>query len=101
LITLNETDSTSTMTTAKVQASEEASPSKKVTVGPNPNYGDCWFMVSGIEKEATAMLYIIDGKVLKQFRIVNLQTQKISDLRTGVYILKVDGLQPFRIVVQG
>ena len=42
---------------------------KKITVGPNPNNGNFWFTVIGIEKETLATLYTIDGKQLKQFRI--------------------------------
>lgn len=74
---------------------------KKITVGPNPNNGNFWFKVSGIDKESIATLYTIDGKILNQFRIANLQQQQVNGLRTGLYILKVEGLQPFRIVVQG
>ena len=72
----------------------------KLTVGPNPNNGNFWFRVSGIDKETFAMLYTMDGKVLKQFRVSNLQEQKVSDLQSGIYILKVDGLQSFKIIVQ-
>ena len=46
------------------------------------------------------MLYTMDGKVLKRFRVSNLQEQKVSDLQSGIYILKVDGLQSFKIIVQ-
>jgi len=33
--------------------------------------------------------------------MVNLQQQQVNNLRSGIYILKVEGLQPFRIIVQG
>lgn len=75
--------------------------SKKITVGPNPNNGNFWFSVSGIDKEAMATLYTLDGKVLKQFRVANLQQQQVNGLRSGMYILKVEGITPFRILVQG
>jgi hypothetical protein len=74
---------------------------KKITVGPNPNNGNFWFRVSGIKKESLAILYSIDGKIMKQFRINDLQQQQVNGLRNGMYILKVEGLQPFRILVQG
>ena len=91
-----------------VHTSDELTPenkmrgsSKKITVGPNPNNGNFWFRVSGIEKESIATLYTIDGKVIQQFRVKEFQQQEVNGLRNGIYILKLDGLQPFRIVVQG
>lgn len=72
----------------------------KVTVGPNPNNGNFWFVVSGIEKETTAALFTIDGKAVKQFKVFNMQQVKINGLSTGVYLLKVQGLQTVKIIVQ-
>ena len=72
----------------------------KVTVGPNPNNGNCWFVVSGIEKETTAALFTIDGKVLKQFKVFNRQQEKINGLSTGIYLLRVQGLETVKIIVQ-
>jgi hypothetical protein len=72
----------------------------KVTVGPNPNNGNFWFTVSGIEKETAATLFTIDGKVMKQFKVFNMQQEKIYGLRTGVYMLKVQGLETVKIIVQ-
>ena len=72
----------------------------KVTVGPNPNNGNFWFVVNGIEKETSATLFTIDGKVIKQFKVFNQQQEKVNSLRTGVYILKVEGLESVRIIVQ-
>lgn len=72
----------------------------KVTVGPNPNNGNFWFVVSGIEKETAATLFTIDGKVMKQFKVFNMQQEKINGLRTGVYMLKVQGLETVKIIVQ-
>jgi len=74
---------------------------KKITVGPNPNNGNFWFIVSGIDKETFATLYTIDGKQLKQFRVNNLQRQQVSGLRSGTYLLKVPGMEAFKITVQG
>jgi len=75
--------------------------SKRIIVGPNPNNGNFWFNVTGIEKETVATLYTIDGKIIKQLRVANLQRQQMSGLANGMYILKVEGLEPFKIVVQG
>ncbi len=72
----------------------------KVTVGPNPNNGNFWFTVSGIEKETSATLFTIDGKVMKQFKVFNMQQEKIYGLSTGVYMLKVQGLETVKIIVQ-
>ena len=72
----------------------------KLTVGPNPNNGNFWFVVNGIERETFASLYTMDGKILKQFRVMNLQQQQVTGLKSGIYILKVEGLKSFRVVVQ-
>ncbi len=72
----------------------------KVTVGPNPNNGNFWFVVSGIEKETSATLFTIDGKVMKQFRVFNMQQEKIYGLSVGVYLLNVAGMKPVKIIVQ-
>lgn len=73
----------------------------KITVGPNPNNGNFWFRVNGIEKETIATLYTIDGKQIKQFRVVNLQQQYVSGIRTGIYLLKVPGFETQKIIVNG
>jgi hypothetical protein len=72
----------------------------KLTVGPNPNNGNFWFVVNGIEHETFASLYTMDGKILKQFRVMNLQQERVTGLKSGIYILKVEGLKSFRVVVQ-
>ena len=92
------TDSASTR--AKAQSPANPVPSQKITVGPNPNNGNFWFIVNGIEKQTIARLYTIDGKALKQFSVSNLQQQQVNGLKSGIYILKVEGLPPTRIVVQ-
>jgi len=97
---INLTDVTESVTINKSNVTAEKETMLKLNVGPNPNNGNFWFTVSGIEKETMASLYTIDGKILKQFRVVNLQQQQVTNLRSGVYILKVEGLQPFRVVVQ-
>jgi hypothetical protein len=75
--------------------------SQKITVGPNPNNGNFWFSVSGIEKETVATLYTIDGKQITQFRVVNLQQQQVTNIRTGIYLLKVPGFETQKIIVNG
>jgi hypothetical protein len=72
---------------------------RKITIGPNPNNGNFWFSVNGIEKETIATLYTLDGKQIQQFRIVNLQRQQVNGLRTGLYVLKIPGLDAQKIVV--
>jgi len=75
--------------------------SAKITVGPNPNYGNFWFTVNGLVRETPAVLYTIDGKLIKQFRVMNMQQQPVNDLGAGIYILKVPGYEATKIVVQG
>ena len=74
---------------------------KKVTVGPNPNNGNFFFTVNGIEKETIATLYTIDGKQIKHFKVANLQQQNVSGIRTGMYLLKIPGFETQRIIVNG
>ena len=71
----------------------------KITVGPNPNNGNFWVSINGIEKETFATLYTIDGKQVQQFRIVNLQQQKVNGIRTGIYLLKIPGFETQKIIV--
>ena len=73
--------------------------SQKITVAPNPNNGNFWFSVGGIEKETVATLYTIDGKQIKQFRVVNMQQQQVNGIRTGIYLLKVPGYETQKIIV--
>lgn len=77
------------------------SSTQKITVGPNPNNGNFWFSVNGIEKETVATLYTIEGKQIKQFRVMNLQQQQVSNIRTGIYLLKVPGFETQKIIVNG
>ncbi len=99
-INIINTDTVQTLAASKSMMQEETGTITKLTVGPNPNDGNFWFRISGIDKETFATLYTMDGKVLKQFRVANLQQQQVSGLRSGIYILKVENLQPFRIIVQ-
>jgi hypothetical protein len=87
--------------TTTVKSNMPLANSQKITVGPNPNNGNFWFTVSGIEKETIATLYTIDGKQIKQFRIANLQQQQVSNIRTGIYLLKVPGFETQKIIVNG
>jgi hypothetical protein len=98
IITSTTTDTVSPI--AKAQLPRNISPAQKITVGPNPNNGNFWFTVEGIDKEIPVSLYTIDGKNVKQFRVTNLQKQQVNGLGSGIYILRVDGLKPVRIVVQ-
>lgn len=71
----------------------------KITIGPNPNNGHFWFSVTGVDKETTATLFTIDGKQVKQFRVVDQRQQQVSGVRTGIYLLKVPGFETQKIVV--
>jgi hypothetical protein len=73
----------------------------KITVGPNPNNGNFWFTVSGIENQTTASLYALDGKLIRQFRVMNMQQQRVNNLSNGVYLLKVPGMEVIKVIVQG
>ena len=99
LTTINIT-SEDQLSIAKTQELTTAA-SQKITVGPNPNNGNFWFSVSGIEKETVATLYTIDGKVIKQFRVSNQQQLQVNGLSNGMYLLKVPGIDAFKVVVQG
>jgi len=72
----------------------------KITVGPNPNNGNFWFIVSDIDKETTAMLYTVDGKIVKQFKVIDQQKQQVNGLMNGLYMLKVSGMEAYKIIVQ-
>ena len=87
-------------TTASAKSiSQINSSARKITVGPNPNNGNFWFSVNGIEKETIATLYTIDGKQISQFKVANLQQQQVSGLKTGMYLLKVPGFATQKIIV--
>jgi len=85
--------------TTKAISATSSPITKKITVGPNPNNGNFWFSINGIEKETIVTLYTIDGKQISQFRVVNLQQQKVSNIRTGIYLLKVPGFETQKIIV--
>ena len=74
---------------------------KKITVGPNPNNGNFWFSVNGIEKETIATLFYIDGKQIKQFRVIKGQQQQVNGLKSGMYLLKIAGFETQKIIVNG
>ncbi len=95
---ITEADMTSVNSKPVMQTSSMA---QKITVGPNPNNGNFWFAVNGINKETTATLYTIDGKQINQFRVVNLQQQQVNNLRSGIYLLKVPGFETQKIIVNG
>jgi hypothetical protein len=91
---------TDTIQTIAGKLTQQKNMTAKLTVGPNPNNGNFWFRVTGINQETFATLYTIDGKIVKQFRVADLQQQQVSGLKSGVYILKVEGIPSFRIIVQ-
>lgn len=72
---------------------------QKITVGPNPNNGDFWFRVNGIKEETIATLFFLDGKQIKQFRVVNLRQQHVTGLSSGIYILSIPGFDTQKIIV--
>ena len=99
----NKTNSDTTITTISYGKifTQNIRSDQKITVGPNPNNGNFWFIINGIDKEAIATLYTIDGKQIKQFRVSNLQKYQVNGLRSGIYFLKVPGMEVVKITVQG
>jgi len=97
----NKTIADTITTTASAKTIAQVNRVKKVTVGPNPNNGNFWFSVNGIQQETIATLYTVDGKQINQFRVTNLQQQQVSGLRSGIYLLKVPGFETQKIIVNG
>ena len=87
--------------TASTKPATQASSVKKITIGPNPNNGNFWFSVNGLEKETIVTLYTIDGKQIQKFKVINLQQQQVTGLRSGMYLLKVPGFETQKIIVNG
>lgn len=88
-----------TLTDAKQRELVSAQP--KLTVGPNPNNGNFFFIVDGLDQPTTVELYAIDGKVISRFTVTNMQRQQVNGLKAGVYILKVTNKQLLqKIIVQ-
>lgn len=73
----------------------------RLTVGPNPNNGYFFFSLDGIMQPKAVVLYTIDGKIIGQYKVSNNQRQQVSGLRNGLYILKAEGIEPFKVMVQG
>lgn len=73
----------------------------KLTVGPNPNNGYFFFQLSGIEPSTAAILYTADGKMIGQYKVNDGQRQQVNGLQNGMYLLKVAGMDPYKVVVQG
>ena len=98
----NNRDSDTEFTTVTGKSTTQPnSLAQKITIGPNPNNGHFWFSVTGLEKETTATLFTIDGKQVKQFRVMNMRQQTVNGIRTGIYLLKVPGFETQKIVVNG
>jgi len=74
---------------------------KKFVVGPNPNNGNFWFVINGIDKETTVSLFTADGKPMKEFRVNDQQRQQVNGISNGVYLLKAPGLETFKVIVAG
>ena len=73
----------------------------KLTVGPNPNNGYFFFQLNGIEVSTPVMLFTIDGKMIGQYKVNDGQRQQVGGLQTGGYLLKVAGLEPYKVIVKG
>ena len=88
---------------ALIDAKQEAQllTQPKLTVGPNPNHGNFYFSLEGIEEPTIVELFTIDGKAMNKFIVINLQKQQVTGLRSGVYLLRapVNGLVQ-KIIVQ-
>ena len=97
----NNTLADTTATTAPAKTITQVNTTKKITVGPNPNNGNFWFSVNGIKQEIIATLYTVDGKQINQFRVMNVQQQQVSGLKSGIYLLKVPGFETQKIIVNG
>ena len=74
---------------------------KKFVVGPNPNNGNFWFVINGIDEETRVSLFTADGKRVKEFRVTDQQRQQVNGIANGVYLLTAPGLETFKVVVAG
>ena len=89
----------SVITTSPVKTIPQTVSTRKITIGPNLNNGIFWFSVSGLEEETLVSLFYLEGKQIKQFRVVNFQQQKVTGLKSGVYFLAVPDIEPQKIIV--
>lgn len=87
-------------TTEKMMSGELVS-EPKLTVGPNPNNGYFFFSLEGISKPTAVTLFTMDGKLIGQYKVTNGQRQQVNGLRNGIYLLKAEGIQVFKVMVQG
>lgn len=88
-------------TTTEKMMSEELVSEPKLTVGPNPNNGYFFFSLEGISKPTAVTLFTMDGKLIGQYKVTNGQRQQVNGLRNGMYLLKAEGMQVFKVMVQG
>lgn len=96
----NNRDAVDRITTATVKAIPQTTKKHQtITVGHNPDNDNFWFSVSGIETETVATLFYIDGKQIKQFRIVNLRQQQVTALGSGMYLLQIPRFETQKIIV--
>jgi hypothetical protein len=73
---------------------------KSIKVGPNPNNGNFWFNLAGMDKLSGVTLYSVDGKILKQYRANNFERIQVTGLSRGIYLLKAEELEPVKVIVQ-
>lgn len=66
-----------------------ASESQSISLYPNPASSEVF--VSGIEGKQTVEIYSISGVLVMKASVENGSAINISNLRQGIYILKVDG----------
>lgn len=66
-----------------------SSDSQSITLYPNPASSEVF--ISGIEGKQTVEIYSISGALVKKSVAENGSAINISNLRQGVYIVKVDG----------
>lgn len=80
-------------------AQQEKMVTNKFMVGPNPNNGNFWFIINGLEKETTVSLFTADGKPVKQFQVSSRQRQLVNGVPNGIYLLQASGFESFKVVV--
>lgn len=66
---------------------------------PIPNNGNFQVLVTGNEGKTNLTLFAADGKLVKQFQVINNQPQQITGLKPGIYFLKAENQPAQRVVV--
>lgn len=70
-------------------ANNLSSDSQSISLYPNPATSE--FFISGIEGKQTVEIYSISGILVMKSTVENGSAIKISNLRQGIYIVKVEG----------